>query len=105
MSFFCFDAGKISSKSTGTPSDTRKSRRMRDLTQFCGCRGGGATSWDQSDRERSVPKIAEESGMGSTGGRELRSREEGSRVSRVPWRAAKSSEVDLKASKSVRGGW
>lgn len=44
MSFFCFDAGRISSRSTGTPRDTRNSRRIRDLTQFCGCRGGGATS-------------------------------------------------------------
>lgn len=43
-SFFCFDAGRISSRSTGTPSDTRNRRRMRDLTQFWGWRGGGATS-------------------------------------------------------------
>lgn len=34
MSFFCLDAGKISSRSTGTPRETRKSRRMRDFTQF-----------------------------------------------------------------------
>ena len=34
MSFFCFDAGKISSRSTGTPRETRKRRRIRDLTQF-----------------------------------------------------------------------
>lgn len=57
MSFFCFEAGKISSKSTGTPSDTKKRRRMRDRTQLGGCRGGGATSWDQSDRLRSVRNI------------------------------------------------
>lgn len=105
MSFFCFEAGRISSRSTGTPRDTRKSRRMRDLTQFCGWRGGGATSWDQSDSERSVLKMAEESGMGSTGGRESRSWVEGRRISRVPWRPERSSEVDLKVSKSVSGGW
>lgn len=34
MSFFCFEAGRISSRSTGTPNDTRNRRRMRDLTQF-----------------------------------------------------------------------
>lgn len=44
MSFFCFEAGRISSRSTGTPRETRKSRRIRDLTQFGGCSGGGATS-------------------------------------------------------------
>lgn len=104
ISFFCFEAGRISSRSTGTPSDTRKSRRMRDLTQFCGWRGGGATSWDQRESERSVLKIAEESGTGSTGGRESRSWVEGRRLSRVPWRAERSSEVDLKVSKSVSGG-
>lgn len=35
-SFFCFEAGRISSRSTGTPSETRKRRRIRDLTQFWG---------------------------------------------------------------------
>lgn len=44
MSFFCFEAGRISSRSTGTPRETRKRRRMRDLIQFGGWRGGGATS-------------------------------------------------------------
>ena len=53
-SFFCFEAGRISSRSTGTPRDTRKRRRIRDFTQFWGCSGGGATSWDQRERERSV---------------------------------------------------
>ena len=33
-SFFCFEAGRISSRSTGTPRETRKRRRIRDLTQF-----------------------------------------------------------------------
>lgn len=54
MSFFCFDAGNISSRSTGTPRDTRKRRRMRDRTQLGGCKGGGATSCDHSERLRSV---------------------------------------------------
>ena len=44
MSFFCFEAGKISSRSTGTPSETRKSRRILERTQSGGCSGGGATS-------------------------------------------------------------
>lgn len=104
ISFFCFEAGRISSRSTGTPRDTRKSRRMRDFTQFCGWRGGGATSWDQRERGRSELKIAEESEMLSTGGGESRSLVGGRRLSRVPWRAERSSEVDLNVSKSVRGG-
>lgn len=49
MSFFCLDAGKISSKSTGTPKDTRNRRRIRDRTQSGGWRGGGATSCDHND--------------------------------------------------------
>ena len=57
MSFFCFEAGRISSRSTGTPSETRKRRRMRDRTQFGGCKGGGATSCDHRERLRSVRKI------------------------------------------------
>lgn len=44
MSFFCFEAGRISSKSTGTPRETRNSLRIRDRIQFGGWRGGGATS-------------------------------------------------------------
>lgn len=35
-SFFCLEAGRISSRSTGTPSETRKSRRMRDRIQSGG---------------------------------------------------------------------
>lgn len=104
MSFFCFDAGRISSRSTGTPRETRKSRRMRDLTQFCGWSGGGATSWDHRERDRSLLKIAAESGIGSTGGRELRSWEAGNRLSRVPFRALTSSVVVLNVSRSIRGG-
>lgn len=56
-SFFCFEAGRISSRSTGTPRETRKRRRMRDRIQFGGWRGGGATSWDQSEALRGVRKI------------------------------------------------
>jgi hypothetical protein len=44
MSFFCFEAGRISSRSTGTPRETRNSRRIRERTQSGGCSGGGATS-------------------------------------------------------------
>lgn len=57
MSFFCLEAGNISSRSTGTPSETKKSRRMRERTQLGGCKGGGATSCDHRDRLRSVRKI------------------------------------------------
>ena len=78
---------------------------MRDLTQFWGWRGGGATSWDHRERERSVLKIAAESGIGSTGGRELRLSYEGKRVFKVSWRELRSSEVDLKVLKSMIGGW
>ena len=49
ISFFCLDAGRISSRSTGTPSETRNRRRIRERIQFGGWRGGGATSWDQSE--------------------------------------------------------
>jgi hypothetical protein len=58
-SFFCFEAGRISSRSTGTPRETRKSRRVRERIQSGGARGGGATSWDQRDAERGVEKIEE----------------------------------------------
>jgi hypothetical protein len=44
MSFFCLEAGRISSRSTGTPRETRKSRRMRERIQLGGWSGGGATS-------------------------------------------------------------
>jgi hypothetical protein len=44
ISFFCLEAGRISSRSTGTPRETRKSRRIRERIQSGGWRGGGATS-------------------------------------------------------------
>jgi hypothetical protein len=56
MSFFCLEAGRISSRSTGTPSDTRKRRRILDRIQFGGWRGGGATSCDQREALRWVRK-------------------------------------------------
>lgn len=43
-SFFCLEAGRISSRSTGTPRDTRKRRRMRERFQSGGWSGGEATS-------------------------------------------------------------
>jgi hypothetical protein len=49
MSFFCLEAGRISSRSTGTPRETRKRRRMRERTQSGGCSGGGATSCVHND--------------------------------------------------------
>jgi hypothetical protein len=36
ISFFCVDFGRISSKSTGTPRETRKARRMRERIQSGG---------------------------------------------------------------------
>lgn len=47
--FFCLLAGNISSRSTGTPSETRKRRLIRERIQSGGCRGGGATSCSHSD--------------------------------------------------------
>ena len=68
-SFFCFEGGRISSRSTGTPRLTRKRRRIRDWVQLGGWRGGGVISCFQRERERSEGKIGEESGMGSWEGR------------------------------------
>lgn len=56
MSFFCLEAGRISSKSTGTPRLTRKRRRMRERIQLGGAKGGGATSWAQREALRSDRK-------------------------------------------------
>lgn len=57
MSFFCLEAGRISSRSTGTPRETRNKRRIRDRIQFGGCSGGGATSCDQRDALLGVKKM------------------------------------------------
>lgn len=56
-SFFCLEAGRISSRSTGTPRETRKRRRMRERIQSGGASGGGATSCDHSDALRGVMKM------------------------------------------------
>lgn len=53
---FCFEGGRISSKSTGTPSETRNRRRMRLRVQLGGCMGGGETSCCQRDRDLSERK-------------------------------------------------
>lgn len=64
MSFFCFDAGRISSRSMGTPREMRNRRRMRERIQFGGWSGGGATSWDQREALREVRNVgAEEEGV------------------------------------------
>lgn len=57
MSFFCLDAGRISSRSTGTPRETRNRRRIRERIQLGGCSGGGATSCDQREALRGVKKM------------------------------------------------
>jgi len=53
---FCLLGGRISSRSTGTPRETRNSLRIRERVQFGGCMGGGDTSCCQSERERSERK-------------------------------------------------
>lgn len=78
---------------------------MRDFTQFWGWSGGGATSWDQRDNDRSVLKIAVESWIGSTGGREAACLEVGKRWLRGSSRAAVISGRDWKVSKSMSGGY
>jgi hypothetical protein len=104
ISFFCFDAGKISSKSTGTPKETRNRRRIRDLTQFGGCNGGGATNCDHRESERSLLKMAVESGMGSRAGREEISCVSGKRVSRESLVADNMSDKEVIELKSNNGG-
>ncbi len=68
-SFFCLEAGRISSRSTGTPRETRKRRRMRERIQSGGWSGGGATSCDQREAERGVRKmgLSRAEGLGSGG--------------------------------------
>lgn len=103
MSFFCFDAGNISSKSTGTPRETRNKRRIRDLTQFGGCSGGGATNCDHKESERSLLKMAAESGMGSKGGKDEIACVSGKRVSRESLVADNKSDKDAVEVKSNNG--
>ena len=63
-SFFCLDAGRISSRSMGTPREMRKRRRIRDRIQLGGWSGGGATSWVQREALREVRNVgAEEEGV------------------------------------------
>ena len=57
ISFFCLEAGKISSRSMGTPRDMRKRRRIRERIQLGGWSGGGATSWDQREALREVRNV------------------------------------------------
>src|ERR1700730_15589602 len=47
--FFLPEAGRISSKLTGMPRETRKRRRIRDRFQSGGLRGTGSASWVHSD--------------------------------------------------------
>lgn len=105
ISFFCFDAGNISSRSTGTPRDTRNRRRIRDLTQFGGCNGGGATNCDHKESERSLLKMAVESGIGSNGGKEGTVLVSGNRVSRESLVLDKRSDKEVVEVKSNNGGY
>lgn len=73
-SFFCLDAGRISSRSTGTPNDTRNNRRVLERIQSGGASGGGATSCDHKEAERGVEN-REKSFVG--GGRSTRSSSSG----------------------------
>lgn len=101
MSFFCFEAGRISSRSTGTPRETRKSLRMRDRIQFAGWRGGGATSCDQSEALRGVRKMGFSACTGGSTEESMVSG--GKRVSRYGSVAAAMSSVELRAAKSRTG--
>lgn len=67
-SFFCFEAGNISSRSTGTPRETRNSRRMGDRIQSGGWSGGGAASCDQSEALRGLKNIGLSFGGEGRGG-------------------------------------
>ena len=67
-SFFCFDLGRISSRSTGTPRETRNRRRVRERIQSGGERGGGATSCDHRDAERGFIKMDASLGSGGSVG-------------------------------------
>jgi hypothetical protein len=60
ISFFCLLAGRISSRSTGTPNETRKRRLMRERSQLGGARGGGAISCVYRERLRSDRKICDD---------------------------------------------
>lgn len=53
---FCFEGGNISSRSTGTPSETRNSLRILLRVQFGGCIGGGCTSCCHSESDLSDKK-------------------------------------------------
>ena len=52
--FFLPEAGRISSRLTGMPNETRKRRRIRDRFQSGGLSGTGAASWFHSDIARSL---------------------------------------------------
>lgn len=78
---------------------------MRDLVQFWGWRGGGATSWDQRERERSVSKMAVLFAIGSTGAREVvwLGVVVGKRVSRWVSSAERRSGREVVESRSIKG--
>ena len=89
-SFFCLEAGNISSRSMGTPRDTRNKRRIRDRSQFGGCSGGGATNWAHSEALLSVRNI--ELSRGSS------SRRDGSSGISTAYRPFRCSEVAVMTS-------
>lgn len=78
---FCLEGGRISSRSTGTPNETRKSRRILERVQFGGCIGGGDTSCCHRERERSERK-GEELLMSRGGSSSETGGEEGNMASR-----------------------
>lgn len=99
-SFFCFDAGRISSRSTGTPRETRNRRRVRDLIQSGGAKGGGATSCDQREADRDVIKAEASRGSWGRGGRSSSSG--GNRVVRY-WSSEEMISSESRSSKSGIG--
>lgn len=105
ISFFCFEAGRISSRSIGTPREIRKSRRMRERIQFGGWSGGGATSWDQREALRGVRKVGAdvEDMVDEEGRRESGRDDRGKRASMYCSVAVKIEEVDERLEKSNTG--
>lgn len=104
-SFFCFEGGNISSRSTGTPRLTKKSRLIRDWVQLGGCKGGGVTSCFHKDRDLSEGNIGDALSIGGGAGKLACASSvlEGNMASRCCCVAARRSGRSESASKSING--
>lgn len=103
---FCFEGGRISSKSTGTPRLTRKRRRMRLRVQFGGAMGGGERScWVRLRLrgERKREGVLDEVGWGGSSRESEGSGVVGKMVERC-WEAWVASSVGERAVR-FRCGW